>query len=121
MARKKSSAKKFEFKGFHNLEFDPEQKAAILQWMDAFPESPTDAMVVLVEGGYKVSIGYDAYHGTYQMSLTCKDTSSEYCGYCFTLKHDDIGRGMIILRYVYDCQLQKGMLAVNEPKNTFDW
>ncbi len=121
MARNNNKAKAFEFKGFHNLDFTQDQRIAILDWMTKFEEQPTDAVVVLVEGGYKVGIGYDDYHSTYQMSLTCKDTSSRYCGYCFTLKHGDVGRGLLILRYVYDSQLKNEVLRLDQPTRDFDW
>lgn len=121
MVSKKSKAKKFEFKGFHNLEFTPDQRQSISHWMKTFGEEPTDAAVVLVEAGYKVSIGYDDYHSTYQVSLTCKDTASTYCGYCFTLKHNDIGRGLLILRYVYDSQLKDEVMPLDQPPGDFDW
>lgn len=117
----KSKAKKFEFKGFHNLEFSPDQKKSILDWMMHFDEQPADAVVVLVEAGYKVSIGYDDYHSTYQVSLTCKDTSSTYCGYCFTLKHNDIGKGLLILRYIYDSQLKNEVMPLDQSTGDYDW
>ncbi len=121
MPRKKSRALKFEFKGFVNLEFTEAQKDAIQEWMQAFDETGADSIVVLVEAQWKVGISWDDYHSAYQVSATCKQAGSKYWGYCFTLKHADVTRGLWILRYVYDSQLKEELYRLDEPVKSYDW
>ncbi len=121
MAPRKGKAKKFEFKGFENVEFTEDEKIEIGKWMTAFGESPIDAVVILVEAGWKVGLGWDDYHSTNQVSITCKEMSSTYAGYCFTLKHDDIGKGLLVFRYLYDHMLKDELYPLNGKSQTYDW
>jgi len=121
MARRKTKDRKFVFKGFVNLDFTEDQRAEILSWMKAFGEEPIDALVVLVEAMWKFSLGWDNYAGVYQASLTCHDASSSYFGRCFTLKHADPGRAILVLRYLYDSQLKTELYRLDEPTGDHDW
>lgn len=121
MTKKASKVKKFEFQGFINVEFSIDERKAIEKWMTAFAEAPVDAVVVLVEAGWKVGVGWDDYHGTNQVSITCKDLGSSYAGYCFTLKHDDIGKGLLVFRYLYDSMLKDELYPLTQKKKDFDW
>ncbi len=121
MAAKKNRPKKFEFAGFINLDFTDDEKTNIDAWMDAFGEEPVHAVVSLVEANWKVGISWDDYHSTYQVALTCKDQASSYFGYCFTLKHDDVGKAMLVFRWFYDVMLKEDLYALNEKRKTYDW
>ena len=121
MTKSKSRGKKFSFKGFVNLEFTVDQRTNILAWMENFGEEPVDALVVLVEAMWKFSLGWDTYHGAYQLSITCHDDTSSYFGRCFTLKHVDPGRGILVLRYIYDSQLKTELYRLDEPVGDHDW
>lgn len=121
MARARKRTKKFEFKGFVNLEFTLDEKTEILNWVEAFGETPIDALSAIVEGGYKVSCGWDNYHGISQINLTCNEASSSYYGYCFTMKHQDIGRALLVLRWFYDAQLKTELYRLDELRGDYDW
>jgi len=120
MASKKKSDK-FEFKGFINLEFSADERSEILSSAADFGETGFEAAVILVESGYKIGFSYDDYHGVVQGTLTCRDPGSKYYGYCFTLRHVEIGRIVQVFRYFYDNQLKSELYAMKEQNKAFDW
>jgi hypothetical protein len=122
VAKKNSSGVgKFKFKGFVNVEFNAAEKARILDWVEAFGEAPLDAAVVLVEARYKIGIGWDDYHSANQVTLTCKDEDSKYYGHCFTLKHADLGKALLIFRFFYDHSLKDGLYVIEGEVDKYDW
>jgi len=122
MARKKKrTVKKFEFKGFVNLEFNTGDRKLISDWMDTFEPDVSDSLMVLAEGGYKVGVSYNDYHGAFHIAATCKVLGEDYCGYCFTLVHADPGRGVNIMRYFYDSHLQSGNYRIEQSGEVHDW
>lgn len=121
MAAKRKSKRKFEFKGFVNLEFSNDERDEITRWMEEFGEGPVDASVILVEAMWKVSLSWDSYHGAYQLAITCHEEGSTYYGRCFAMKHVDLARGLLILRWFYDEKLKNEVYALDEPGKGFDW
>lgn len=112
---------KFVFKGFVNLDFNDAEKIVVADWLTAFKPDAVDSIVVLAEAEFKVGIAYDDYHGVYHISLTCKKKRSPYYGYCFTLRHADVDRGIGIMRYVYDSLLEKELYKLGDEGGKFDW
>lgn len=117
----KAATKKFEFKGFVNLEFTSDEKQALGDWLNTFNDSVEDSITVLAEAEYKVGISYDEIHSAFSLAITCKYKSSPYYGYCFVLKHSDVSRGVNILRRVYDTLLAEGLYKLEEPEGKYDW
>ena len=112
---------KFTFKGFVNLDFTPTQKDALESRLISESWDGGDCIQVLLEEGYKLGFAYDDYHGTNQVSLTCKDLGSPYAGYCFTFKHNDPIRAILICRWFYDSFLKNEEYRVESNGNKFDW
>lgn len=122
MARSSSSAgKKFKFKGFENIEFNPEDREAVVAWIKQSKFDPLDCAVVIVEAGYKLGMGYDDYSASTVVSATCKDPGSIYFGYCFTFKHADLGRGLQIMRYMVDVMLTPELYDLEHRPKHYDW
>lgn len=122
MARQgKNTKEAFKFKGFENVEFSESERDSIQEWIDKFGESPLDAAVVLIEGGYKLGMGYDSYHSVNQLTMTCQDRGSKYYGYCFTLKHADLGKSILIFRFLYDKFLKDELYELGGDTKRFDW
>lgn len=119
--RQASKTKAFVFQGFENLTFEPGEQAALTKWIDALEDTLEDSIVVLVEGGYKVGVGYDDYDGVYAVAATCKDRQSRYYGWCFTLKHSDVGKGISVLRRFYEQHLKEELYEVGKRSNKHDW
>jgi len=113
--------KKFSFKGFENLHFTEAEQDAITTWLSTFKDSLEDCIVVLAEAGYKVGMSYDDYDGVYQIALTCKDPTSTYHGWCFTLKHSDMSKAVMVVRHVYDKYLKEELWEVATKNNQYDW
>ncbi|KKL05849.1 hypothetical protein LCGC14_2601930 [marine sediment metagenome] len=112
---------KFEFKGFVNLEFTPDERQAMGDWLDTFNDSASDSIAVLTEAMYKVGFSYDDHNEAYSITITCKYRSSPYFGYCFVLRHSDITRGINILRRVYDTLLVDGLYNMQTGADKYDW
>lgn len=112
---------KFKFKGFENVDFSVEDRDVVQAWLKKGRFTPIDCATVLVEGGYKVSLGYDDYSSVNVVSLTCKDAESKYYGTCFTFKHGDLGKGLQIARYLYDTSLKDGLYELGAVKDVYDW
>lgn len=119
--RKASNSGKFEFKGFENLEFTDQEKSAVGAWLDVVDGDAIDACTVLVEAEYKVGVSWDDWHGVYSITATCKLKGSMYNGYCFVLKHADVGKGLLVMRYVYDTLLSDELYSIGSNNNRFDW
>lgn len=115
------SGKKFKFKGFENVEFTPAEKEKVVAWLDKTKADPIDCATVLVESGYKVGLGYDDYSSSNTVTLTCKDEGSIYFGYCFTFKHADLGRGLMIARYILDTFLRDELYDLEHRQQMYDW
>lgn len=119
--KKYKKARKFEFKGFINVDFTDEERDAISVYLAAFTPDPEDSLVVLVEAGYKVSFSWDDYHAVNQVALTCRSPESKYFGYVITFKHADLMRSVSILRYLHDTALRDGLYSIETKTKTFDW
>lgn len=117
----KTKLPKFEFKGFVNLEFTASQRSMLEDWLVGDIGEPGDSIQVLLEAGYKLGFAYDDYHGTNQVSLTCKDLASTYAGHCFTFKHNDPIRSILICRWFYDSFLRDEVYQVESNGSKFDW
>lgn len=116
-----ASGKKFKFKGFENIEFNPEDREAVISWIKEANFDPIDCATVIVESGYKLGMGYDDYASSTVVSATCKDPSSPYFGYCFTFKHADLGRGLQIMRYLLDVMLVPELYDLEHRPHHYDW
>lgn len=122
MPRKRRTTKdKFEFKGFINLAFNDEERTLVNDWLKMAEPGLEDSIAVLAEAGYKVGFAYDDHAEAYVISVTCKDMRSRYAGFCFVLKHSDIGKGAAIIRYVYDGFLAQDTFDVEADTNKYDW
>lgn len=123
MPKKNTTTKlpKFEFKGFVNLEFTHAEKQLLSDWEASGLWEVGDCIQVLLEAGYKLGFSYDDYHGTNQVSLTCKDLGSIYAGHCFTFKHNDPVRSISICRWFYDSFLKHEDYRVETTGRKFDW
>ncbi|KKK82037.1 hypothetical protein LCGC14_2807390 [marine sediment metagenome] len=112
---------KFKFKGFENVEFSAEERDRVQDWIDKFGEPALDAAVVLVESAYKIGMSYDSYHGVNQVTITCHDKNSRYYGYCFTFKHADLGKAILIFRFMYDHYLKDELYVLGGDIARYDW
>lgn len=112
---------KFVFKGFVNLEFTIPQKEMLESRLTDSNWDVGDCIQVLLEAAYKIGFAYDDYHGTNQVSLTCKDLASPYAGHCFTFKHNDPIRSIFIFRWFYDSFLKNEEYQVETTGSKFDW
>ena len=121
MARTKKKTDKFVFKGFINLSFSVSQREMLKVWQDGPDRDPGDCLQTLLESGYKVGFSYDDYHGTNQVALTCRDPGSSYFGYCFTFKHNDPMRSLVIVRWFYDAFLKDEAYIVEDNTDELDW
>lgn len=122
MARsKKKVPVKFEFKGFENINFTSEERVVVSTWIDTFKPDMADSITVLIEGGYKVGFSYSEFHDANQISATCKLQNSPYFGYCFTLIHSNLEKGVGIMRYVYDALLAENLYKIGESEMEYDW
>lgn len=117
----RTSTKKFKFKGFENLEFNDLERQEVIAQVEHNKFDPVDCLVVLVEAGYKVGIGYDDYHACNAISITCKDEGSPYLGYCFVFRHTDLGRGLQVMRYVLDTQLADELYNLEKAGRLHSW
>ncbi len=122
MARKAPALPaKFKFKGFENVEFTPEEREGVINWIEKTSFDPVDCAVVLVESGYKLGLGYDDYHSCNAITATCKDKTSPYYGYCFTFRHADMGRGLQVMRYLLDTFLATELYDLEHRQRMHDW
>ncbi len=123
MGKKSKSTKppKFQFKGFQNILLTSAEKQALADWIDAFSPEVLDSLVVLVESNWKVSTAYDDYHEVYSVSATCKASASKYFGWCFTMKHADLGRAICIMRRIYETMLADGLYSLEGNSKLYDW
>lgn len=122
MARSSASAgKKFKFKGFENIEFNPNDRQAVIDWIDESKFDAMDCATVIVESGYKLGMGFDDYSASNVVSATCKDPGSPYFGYCFTFKHADLSRGLLIMRYLLDKLLVPELYDLEHRPKHYDW
>ena len=121
MSRNRGTQSKFKFKGFVNLEFSLEEREAIKMWIEEFEEPGAASAAVLVEGGFKIGLSWDDFHSAYQIAATCRLEGSKYYGYCFTLKHADIERGLLVMRHFYDKALQTEHYNLDDPVSGLDW
>ncbi len=118
---KTKTAVKFEFRGFVNLAFTAGELATLEDWLIHGKPDAGDCIQVLLEAGYKIGFSYDDYHDTNQVALTCKDLASIYTGYCFTFKHNDPIRSILICRWLYDSYLKNEDYQIKPDKGKFDW
>ena len=122
MAKKKGSKNgKFEFKGFKNLAFTDTELSQFELYLSTTSEDLDDAIVTLVECGYKLGYSYDDYHGTYAAALTCKDVGSSYYGWIFTLKNSSPTRLAMAFRWFYDAYLKDELYSLEEPVSKYEW
>lgn len=120
-AKGSNQAKKFKFLGFQNVEFTDDEKTEVVDWIDETDCDVADCITVLVEGNWKVGIGWDDFSQVNVVSLTCKDPTSGYFGYCFTFKHIDVARGLKIARFVYDRYFRDELYSLEKKKAGHDW
>lgn len=65
-----------------------------------------DALVTLVEGGYKLTISGDERNACFISSLTCKHEADDNYGYVLTSRSDDLYECMLLgaFKHIYLCK-----------------
>ncbi len=120
-AKGSTQVKKFKFLGFENIEFTEEERSRVVDWIDKNDCDVADCITVLVEAKWKVGVGYDDYSQVNAVSMTCKDPSSRYFGYCFIFKHTDVARGLKIARFMFDFYFREELYALEKKNKAYDW
>lgn len=119
--RGKTKPKEFEFKGFINVDFNDAERVEVNTWLDTFKPDALDSIIVLSEALFKVGFSYVEASGLTHVTITCKDASSPYFGYCFTFKHADCEKGVGVMRYLYDGMLAPESFAIGQNRDKHDW
>ena len=75
----------------------------------------------MIETGAKLGYSYDESKNIYTISYTVKDPESPYRGKVFILKHSDIVKGTLIVRYVLDTRIENGHYDFSDESSKYDW
>ena len=105
-----------------NIDFAPAEKVVISDWLKSFSSTFDDAINRIVDGEWKISFSYDAYHECYVGSLTPKNlpkTVPEVPVYL--IRHADITRLLGVLIYFWTIQLSNGENLYDLKQDKYDW
>lgn len=94
----KKQVKKAEYKGYHKINLSKEDELIFPQWAQENPYGFED-LGRLVDNGYKVSFGWDAYHEGYVASMYCTSAKMEWAGYTLTAWAEDVVTAYYVLMY----------------------
>ena len=117
----KKQPQKFTFKGFINLDFNDAERIEINTWLENQSLDVVDSIVAMIEDGAKLGYSYDESKNVYTISYTVKSANSPYRGKVFILKHSDVGKGTLIMRYVLDTRIDQGHYDFADESSKYDW
>jgi len=127
MARKKNEsasekAKKWQFKGFINHTFTPQQITDALDWFEVRTIIISDVLMDWADKGWKVSVGWDDYKLAYVFSATAKKTGGDLDGWVLQFHHVEMHRLVCVSAYVLAELLENGaILPTGEADPAVSW
>lgn len=112
----KSPMGKFAFKGFLNIDLTEADMQEFDYWGKAEIEDVSAAISDLLAGEYKLGLSWSTWADKYQVSATCKDPGSKYCGHCVTITHEHPVQGIVVMGHLYRKELVPGNLLLENEQ-----
>lgn len=118
--KKKGKYASNEFE-FVNLDFDDQQKADIMTWIDDRDLNLEDALIRMADKNYKLSLSLNNWSGDFTAAVTAKDTDNPRYNKCNTYHHTDMGRLIYIMLYVVEVLFESEDFNFAVKVQTNDW
>ena len=103
-----------------NLDFSYDERKQVRVFITDMVTSTSDAMLQIVDAGFKFSVSYDEYHECYIGSLTHKASSSKTKP-VYTYKHNDFETLLAIAFYIFVILLVRGDAELAQENTDLDW
>lgn len=98
MAKKLSAPKKVEWKGYLSVYLSAEDEVSFDVWEKDRVFGLADVSI-LVDNGYKFSVGWDAHHNGFVASLYSADAKLAWTGWTLTAWADDVNDAVRLLMF----------------------
>jgi len=119
---KKVKSEKWQFKGFVNYEFTPEEITFMIQWFEGRTFDHPSMIEAWCDVGFKASFSYDAFKNCYVFSATAKKTHSDLDGWVIQFYHTELERLLQVAAYaISEMYPNGGIKPERQQEDRYSW
>lgn len=105
-----------------NVYFDEKERLEYEEWAKNGWKAELEALVGVVDGGFKISCSYDGNNRCYIVSLTAKKPiAKDLTNVVFLLRHSDLVKAYGMATYFFEVKTNMGATAPGEMVSENDW
>lgn len=107
---------------FNPVDFSVEDRIDINAWLEQTPIETDDAMLKMVEAGFKLAISHTDGNDYYTVTLTeTRHPKRKGKLAVYSFRHADMAKGMRIMFWFFNTHLDQGNTRAVSEEDKYDW